>query len=151
ANAHEADVEYLALDVAEGPLQAYPITHADAVRGHHREISDKSQDHVLERERDTRGGESQRGDQHGKLAREVEDEHDGDGHYHDDVARHEQQAAPVGIVHVAAGRHAPEHAPDEDGGYRDDDADEPDSKALQDLPLIAVQLLAPRVEIGGKA
>src|SRR5262249_13868621 len=33
----------------------------------------------------------------------------------------------------------------------DDDADESDPEALQDLPLIAVQLAAPRGEVGGEA
>src|SRR5438132_4165060 len=45
-----------------------------------------------------------------ELAREVEHEYERHGCQHDDIACHEQEAAAVGIVHVAHRGHAPQHA-----------------------------------------
>src|SRR5262249_23566731 len=130
--AHETDLDHLTLDVPEGPLEADPIAHADAVRGHHGKVSDQGQNDGLESKRNAGRGKSEPGDEHGEFAGEVGDQPERDGYRHDDIARHEEEAPTVRVVHVTTDRHTPQNAADQDRRHRDGDPDEPDAEALHD-------------------
>src|SRR5262245_37893202 len=151
SNPHEPDLEHLALHVPEGPLQAYAIADSYPVWRNHREVARESEDDVLEGERNARGGEAEPGHQGGQLAGEMEDQHEGHGGDHHDVPGHQEESAPIRVVHVAHGRHAPDHAAHQDGGEHDGHADEAQAQTLHDLPALAVEGRFPAIEVAREA
>ena len=91
--------------------------------------------------------EPERGHHSGELAREVEDQYQGDRGHRDEVARGEEDPPVVVVRHVPDGGDPPEHRADENGAQRDRNPRELDGQPSEHVPNLPIEGAPPRLDV----
>ena len=142
---YQPDVDH----VASHATDLDPVAGLDSEASNQKEVAGDRQDHVLQRDRDSGGGESNHGGGRSELVGEIHhhDDHDQQAE-HQPPRRHHLPAAPD-VGHVAVGQPSPHHRAEKNDQQRSAEHDQADQEAAEFFGPSLRDRVAPAADVVG--